>query len=110
MLDFNDIFFIVYTKISIMANLTASKKDIIKTKKNRQENIPILSRARTEVKKFLKMLEISPEMTSEITKQLSSVNSVCAKAAKKGIYHINKTSRIVSRLTHKMKKKFNLYS
>lgn len=93
-----------------MANLKASKKDIAKSRKNRQENIPFLSRARNEVKKFISLLNKNDGTVNEMQKQLSLVNSACAKATKKGIYHANKTSRIVSRLTHKMKKKFNLYA
>ncbi len=93
-----------------MANLKASKKDIVKSKKNRQENIPFLSRARNEVKKFLALLSKNETKLEDAQTQLSRVNSACSKASKKGVYHANKTSRIVSRLTHRMKKHFNQYA
>lgn len=88
-----------------MANLLASKKDVVKSRKNRIENVGILSRARTEVKKFLKLLQSDTEL-KVLENQLSVVNSVCSIAAKKKIYHKNKTARIMSRLSHKMKRKF----
>lgn len=90
-----------------MANLKASEKDILRTKRNREQNLRVLSTARTEIKKFLKILLSATQ--DEVQKQLTKVNSVCSIATKKNVFHKNKTARIVSRLTHKFKAKFDLY-
>lgn len=74
-----------------MANLKASKKDIKKALKRRDNNRSVLSALKTLQKKVLKLSkENSP---SELKKAAQELSSKLDKAAKVSVIHKNKADR-----------------
>ena len=84
-----------------MANLKQSKKRVRQDIKKRAFNKRNLSIVRTNIKKFLKLINVGDYNSAN--KILPDVISKIAKGAAKGVIHKNKASRLKSRLYKKLK-------
>ena len=85
-----------------MANHKSAKKRSVQTKVKNAVNIQYLTKIRTNLNKFNNSLKNSN--TEEAIKSLSDVNSIMAKAVKKGILKKQYMSRKLSSLSNQIKK------
>jgi len=85
-----------------MANIKSAKKRILQTKKKTEFNKFIKSRVRSRIKKIVGLIESKKK--DEARLQFLGFESDIAKAASKGVYKKNTASRLVSRLSGKVKK------
>lgn len=79
-----------------MPNIESAKKRMRQNVIQRQRNKSRLSRMRTEVKRFRKLVEAN--QLDEARAALSSVYSVIDKTSQKGTIHANTAARYKSRL------------
>ena len=86
-----------------MANHLSAKKRSRQTKVRNAVNSQYLSKFRTALNKFKSSLDSKNEQ--EIQKYYSSVNSIMAKALKKGIFKKEYISRKLSSLSKQISKK-----
>ena len=86
-----------------MANHASAKKRSRKNKVKNTVNSQYLSKFRTALNKFQSSVEAKNDQ--EIQKSLSAVNSIMAKAAKKGIFKKEYISRKLSSLSKQISKK-----
>ena len=85
-----------------MANHKSAKKRSVQNKTKNDVNSKYLSKVRTSLNKFDEALKTNK--TDEIQKNLSEVNSIMAKAVKKGIFKKQYLSRKLSSLSNQIKK------
>ena len=85
-----------------MANHKSAKKRSIQSKTKNVVNTQYLSKIRTTLNKFNNSLKNSN--SEEATKSLGDVNSIMAKAVKKGILKKQYMSRKLSSLSNQIKK------
>ncbi len=85
-----------------MANHKSAKKRSIQNKTKNDVNSKYLSKVRTTLNNFDQALKSNK--TDEIQKNLSEVNSIMAKALKKGIFKKQYLSRKLSSLSNQIKK------
>ena len=85
-----------------MANHKSAKKRSVQNKTKNDVNSKYLSKVRTSLNKFDEALKSNK--TDEIQKNLSEVNSIMAKALKKGIFKKQYLSRKLSSLSNQIKK------
>ena len=85
-----------------MANHKSAKKRSIQTKVKNAINTQYLTKIRTNLNNFDSSLKSNN--TEEIQKSLQSVNSIMAKAVKKGILKKQYLSRKLSSLSNQIKK------
>lgn len=83
-----------------MPNTKSAKKQLRASRRKAERNKAVLSRIKTEVKKFLTYVE-AKDINSAKT-QISLVSSLLDKAAKKNIIHANAASRKKSRLMKRL--------
>ncbi len=81
-----------------MANIKASKKDIITNKRNHDRNVHLKSKMKTAVKKAILSIESNSD---ELEKQTRSALKTIDKLASKGVLHKRTASRKKSRLMKK---------
>ena len=86
-----------------MANHVSAKKRSRQTKVKNAVNSQYLSKFRTALNKFNSSLDSKNEV--EIQKSFSTVNSILAKAVKKGIFKKENISRKLSSLSKQTSKK-----
>ena len=86
-----------------MANHASAKKRSRQNKVRNTVNIQYLSQFRTALNKFQSSLEAKNDQ--EIQKSYSAVNSIMAKALKKGIFKKEYISRKLSSLSKQISKK-----
>ena len=86
-----------------MANHISAKKRSRQNKVRNTVNSQYLSRFRNAINKF--NLSVSAQKDEEIQKSFSAVNSIMAKALKKGIFKKEYISRKLSSLSKQIKKK-----
>ena len=84
-----------------MANHKSAKKRSRQTLKKRQVNSQVLSRIKSNINIFFRLL--NEKNKEELDKSLSSINSALAKAAKKGLIKKQFASRKLSSLSKKIK-------
>jgi small subunit ribosomal protein S20 len=84
-----------------MAHTAASKKSIRKSEELRLLNKAMINRIRTERKKFLEAIKSD---SKDVMVNFSHVQSLLAKAAKKGLMHWKTSARLVSRMNQRIKK------
>lgn len=84
-----------------MANIKSAIKRARQNVKLRQRNASARSTFRTLVKKVLKAVELGDKEAARTA--FSAAQPIIDKAVSKGIIHINKASRIKSRLSAKIK-------
>jgi len=85
-----------------MANHKSAKKRSLQSKVKNEVNTQYLTKIRTNLNKFNNSLKNSN--TEEAIKSLSNVNSIMAKAVKKGILKKQYMSRKLSSLSNQIKK------
>ena len=85
-----------------MANHKSAKKRSIQSKIKNAVNIQYLTKIRTNLNKFTDSIKKSNP--DEATKNLGDVNSIMAKAVKKGILKKQYMSRKLSSLSNQIKK------
>ncbi len=85
-----------------MANHKSAKKRSVQNKTKNDVNSKYLSKVRTSLNNFDEALKSNK--TDEIQKNLSKVNSIMAKAVKKGIFKKQYLSRKLSSLSNQIKK------
>ena len=85
-----------------MANIKSAKKRILVAQKNAERNKAIRSRVKTYVKKVYTAVESGDKEAAAAALKNATVE--LDKAASKGVYHKNTTSRKISRLTHMVNK------
>ena len=86
-----------------MANHKSAKKRSIQTKIKQAINSKYTSKIRTSLNKFT--TAIKSNKTEEIQKNFSEINSIMAKAVKRGIFRKQYLSRKLSSLSNQIKKK-----
>ena len=84
-----------------MANIKSAKKRILQTRKKTEFNRFIKSRVRTKIKKIFSL--IKSKNKDEARLNFLSFESDLSKAMSKGVYKKNTASRLVSRLSKKVK-------
>jgi len=84
-----------------MANIKSAKKRIIQTRKKTEFNRFIKSRVRTKIKKIFSL--IKSKNKDEAKLNFLSFESDVSKAMSKGVFKKNTASRLVSRLSKKVK-------
>jgi small subunit ribosomal protein S20 len=84
-----------------LANIKSSKKDILRSKRNRVRNASWRSRLKTEVRKSRAALE---DKAPEATTQVLSTARLLDKAATKGVIHPRQAARRKSRLARQLAK------
>lgn len=85
-----------------MANLKSSKKDILRSRRNRARNMMWRSRCRSVVRKARTAIAAGdPVVASEMTRQASRQLD---KAAGKGVIHPRQAARRKSRLARRLAK------
>ena len=84
-----------------MANIKSAKKRILQTQKKTEFNRFIKSRVRTKIKKIFGL--IKSENKDEAKINFLSFESDVSKAMSKGVFKKNTASRLVSRLSKKVK-------
>ena len=84
-----------------MANIKSAKKRILQNAKRAEVNKYRLSRIRTGIKSFKS--NVSGQKNDVSRKQFLQLESEISKAASKGFLKKNTASRIVSRLSQKLK-------
>ena len=85
-----------------MANHKSAKKRSIQSKIKNSVNSKYLSKIRTNLNKFANSLK--SQKTSEAENSLKEINSILAKAVKKGILKKQYMSRKLSSLSNQIKK------
>ena len=85
-----------------MANHKSARKRSIQSKVKNTVNSQYLSKIRTNLNKFTKFLQA--DKSEEATKSLQVINSIMAKAVKKGILKKQYMSRKLSSLSNQIKK------
>ncbi len=85
-----------------MANIKSAKKRILQSKKKTEFNKFVKSRVRSKIKKILSL--INSKDTDGVRKNFLAFESDMSKAKSKGVYKKNTASRLVSRLSKKIKK------
>ena len=85
-----------------MANHASAKKRSRQNKVRNSVNSQYLSKFRTALNKF--KLSVEAKNEEEIQKSFSTVNSIMAKALKKGIFKKENISRKLSSLSNKISK------
>ncbi len=85
-----------------MANHKSARKRSIQSKVKNTVNSQYLSKIRTNLNKFTKFLQA--DNSEEATKSLQVINSIMAKAVKKGILKKQYMSRKLSSLSNQIKK------
>lgn len=85
-----------------MANIKSAKKRILVNKTKADRNKAIRSRVKTEIKKVYAAIDAKDKAAAESA--LKDAATVMAKAASKGVYKKNTTSRKISRMTHAVNK------
>lgn len=83
-----------------MPNTRSAEKQLRASRKKAERNKAVISRIKTEVKKFLAYVD-AKDVNSAKT-QISLVSSLLDKAAKKNIIHSNTASRKKSRLMKRL--------
>jgi small subunit ribosomal protein S20 len=84
-----------------MANTKSAKKRILQTRKKTEFNRFIKSRVRTKIKKIFSL--IRSKNKDEAKLNFLSFESDVSKAMSKGVFKKNTASRLVSRLSKKVK-------
>ena len=84
-----------------MANIKSAKKRIIQTRKKTEINRFIKSRVRTKIKKIFSLIESKKK--EEVKSNFLSFESDVSKALSKGVFKKNTASRLISRLSKKVK-------
>ena len=84
-----------------MANIKSAKKRILQTQKKTEFNRFIKSRVRTKIKKILGLIKSKNKDEAKIN--FLSFESDVSKAMSKGVFKKNTASRLVSRLSKKVK-------
>ena len=85
-----------------MANHKSAKKRSVQSKTKNLINAPYLTKIRTNLNKFQNSLK--SQNTSEVQNSLKEINSILAKAVKKGILKKQYMSRKLSSLSNQIKK------
>ena len=85
-----------------MANHKSAKKRSLQSKVKNTINSQYLTKIRTNLNKFNKSLKANN--SEEVTKSLQLINSIMAKAVKKGILKKQYMSRKLSSLSNQIKK------
>ena len=85
-----------------MANHKSARKRSIQSKVKNTVNSQYLSKIRTNLNKFTKFLQA--DNSEEASKSLQVINSIMAKAVKKGILKKQYMSRKLSSLSNQIKK------
>ena len=85
-----------------MANHKSAKKRSVQSKKKNAVNTQYLTKIRTNLNKFNNSIKNSNP--NEVSKSLEDVNSIMAKAVKKGILKKQYMSRKLSSLSNQIKK------
>ena len=85
-----------------MANHKSAKKRSVQSKKKKAINIQYLTKIRTNLNKFNNSIKNSNP--DEVIKSLGDINSIMAKAVKKGILKKQYMSRKLSSLSNQIKK------
>ena len=85
-----------------MANIKSAKKRILVDRRNAERNKAIKSKVKTSIKKVDAAIAANDKTTAKtaLTAAISEIN----KAASKGVYHKNASSRKISRLTKAVNK------
>ena len=86
----------------LMANHKSAKKRSVQSKVKNAVNTQYLTKIRTNINKF--NISLKNSNSEEATKSLSDVNSIMAKAVKKGILKKQYMSRKLSSLSNQIKK------
>ena len=84
-----------------MANIKSAKKRILQTRKKTEFNRFVKSRVRTKIKKIFSLIE--SKNIDEAKVNFLSFESDVSKAMSKGVFKKNTASRLVSRLSKKVK-------
>ena len=84
-----------------MANIKSAKKRILQTRKKTEFNRFIKSRVRTKIKKIFSL--IKSKSKDEAKLNFLSFESDISKAMSKGVFKKNTASRLISRLSKKVK-------
>ena len=84
-----------------MANIKSSKKRILQTRKKTEFNRFIKSRVRTKIKKIFSLIKTKSKDDAKLN--FLSFESDISKAMSKGVFKKNTASRLVSRLSKKVK-------
>jgi small subunit ribosomal protein S20 len=85
-----------------MANHKSAKKRSVQSKTKNSINVRYLTKIRTNLNKFESSLR--SQNTSEVQNSLKEINSIMAKAVKKGILKKQYMSRKLSSLSNQIKK------
>jgi ribosomal protein S20 len=85
-----------------MANHKSAKKRSVQSKIKNAVNTQYLTKIRTNINKF--NISLKNSNSDEVTKTLGNVNSIMAKAVKKGILKKQYMSRKLSSLSNQIKK------
>ena len=85
-----------------MANHKSAKKRSLQSKLKNAVNTQYLTKIRTNLNKF--NISLKNSNSDEVTKTLGNVNSIMAKAVKKGILKKQYMSRKLSSLSNQIKK------
>ena len=84
-----------------MANIKSAKKRILQTRKKTEFNRFVKSRVRTKIKKIFGFIKSKNKEEAKIN--FLSFESDVSKAMSKGVFKKNTASRLVSRLSKKVK-------
>ena len=84
-----------------MANIKSAKKRILQTRKKNEFNRFIKSRVRTKIKKIFSLIKTKNKDEAKLN--FLSFESDVSKAMSKGVFKKNTASRLVSRLSKKVK-------
>jgi len=79
---------------------TSAMKEARKNVRRKEQNRVLKRKVKSEIKKLKKAVA---EKSPDVSKIYSEVQSLLDKAAKKNVYHKNKSSRIKSRLSDLIK-------
>ncbi len=85
-----------------MANIKSAKKRILVTETRTARNKAIRSKVKTSIKKVTAAIEANDKAAAQAA--LVAATAEINKAASKGIYHKNNSSRKISRLTKAVNK------
>ena len=85
-----------------MANIKSSKKRIVQNLKRSDFNKNRRSRIRSSIKK-IDSAPLDKKNKAELSKNFLKVESELAKSVNKGVYKKNTASRLISRLSKKIK-------
>lgn len=85
-----------------MANIKSAKKRILVNETKAARNKAIRSRVKTSIKKVDAAIEAGDKAAAQVA--LTAATTELSKAASKGVYHKNTSSRKISRLTKAVNK------